>query len=79
MIKIKLGSKGEFVIPKKIRETFGFKEKQNIILTIKEDKIELSPEKGKEVLESWKEIASKEGTNVRNKFIYGDKLYEEVF
>ena len=79
MIKLKIGSKGEIVIPKKIRENLGFKEKQSLILKIKEDKIELYPEKGKEILEKWKLRALNEGVDVRRKFGYGDKLYKEGF
>ncbi|MEK6857655.1 MAG: hypothetical protein AABX39_03645 [Nanoarchaeota archaeon] len=35
--------------------------------------------KKKDILKRWEEIAKKTNANVSRDFIYGDKLYEEVF
>ena len=77
MLKLKLGVKGELVIPKKIRDSLGFKD--NVILTIHKNKIELAPENGEEILNKWEKFAKEHGVDVTKELIYGDKLYEEVF
>ena len=79
MIKLKVGSKGEIVIPKKIRESLGFRVNHDIILNVYDDKVELFAEDGKNILQKWKERASKIGTDVKKNYIYGDRLYEDVF
>jgi len=35
--------------------------------------------KRRDILKSWENISKKDGGNVSKEFIYGDKLYEEIF
>ncbi|MCP8308374.1 MAG: AbrB/MazE/SpoVT family DNA-binding domain-containing protein [archaeon] len=77
-IKVKLGSKGQLVIPKVIRESLGLTENIVLILEVKDKKIEIRPLE-EDVLEKWEEIAKREGVDVSKEILYGDKLYEEVF
>ena len=77
-IKVKLGSKGQLVIPKVIRESLGLTENIVLVLEVKDKKIEISPLE-EDVLEKWEEIAKREGVDVSKEILYGDKLYEEVF
>ncbi|MCP8314595.1 MAG: AbrB/MazE/SpoVT family DNA-binding domain-containing protein [archaeon] len=77
-IKVKLGSKGQLVIPKVIRESLGLTENIVLVLEVKDKKIEIRPLE-EDVLEKWEEIAKREGVDVSKEILYGDKLYEEVF
>ena len=78
MLKLKLGSKGELIIPKKVREQLGLIRNKTIILEVKEKSAEIRAA-SEDLLKRWEETAKKEGTDVSKNFIYGDKLYEEVF
>ena len=78
MLKLKLGSKGELIIPKKIREQLGLTGNNTIILDVKEKSAEIRAASD-DLVKRWEETARKEGANVSKNFIYGDKLYEEVF
>lgn len=77
-IKVKLGSKGQLVIPKVIRESLGLTENIILILEVKDKKIEIRPLE-EDVLDKWEDIAKREGVDVSKEILYGDKLYEEVF
>ncbi|MBI2451499.1 AbrB/MazE/SpoVT family DNA-binding domain-containing protein [Candidatus Pacearchaeota archaeon] len=77
--KIKLGERGQVVIPKIIRESLGMTKNKTIIIEIENKSIKLTTSEKSDILKSWKEIAEKEGTNISKKFIYGDRLYEKVF
>jgi len=77
IIQVKIGSKGEIVIPKKIRETMGLERNKKVILELKDKEITLKSA-GEDIAKLWEEIATKEKVNT-SKWIYGDKLYEEVF
>ena len=79
MMKLRLGAKGEIVIPKKIRDTLGFHRKQEVVLTVKEGKVEIAPARGEDIVQKWAELARKYGKNVSKEVLYGDKLYEEIF
>ncbi len=35
--------------------------------------------KGQEIISSWKKMASREGGNISKDFVYGNRLYEQVF
>ncbi|MGQ9469803.1 MAG: AbrB/MazE/SpoVT family DNA-binding domain-containing protein [Nitrososphaerales archaeon] len=77
-IKVKLGSKGQLVIPKVIRESLGLTENIVLVLEVKDKKIEIRPLE-EDVLEKWEDIAKREGVDVSKEILYGDKLYGEVF
>ena len=79
MLKLKLGTKGEIVIPKKIREHLGLSRDKVVILEVKDNSIEIKPAASEDLVKRWEETAREEGTNVSKNFIYGDKLYEDVF
>mgnify|MGYP000672150721 CR=1 FL=1 len=76
-IKVKLGSKGQLVIPKVIRESLGLIENKFVVLEVKDKSIEIKAlDEG--IVEKWSEISKREGVDVSKDIIYGDRLYEEV-
>jgi len=77
MLKIKIGSKGEIVIPKKIREFIGLSKNREVILEIKEKCVVIKPNQ-ENILKRLEERANK-NKQKPSKWVYGDKLYEEVF
>lgn len=77
-IKVKLGAKGQLVIPKVIRESLGLTENKIIILEVKDKTIEIKA-LDEEIPEKWRAIAEKEGLDVTNSLLYGDRLYEQIF
>ncbi|MEM4251018.1 MAG: AbrB/MazE/SpoVT family DNA-binding domain-containing protein, partial [Candidatus Bathyarchaeia archaeon] len=77
--KIKLGEKGQLVIPKVARENVGLHERGYAVIEVKERSLEIKPIAKKDVVKEWKGIAARHGGDLsRMKFIYGDRLYEEV-
>lgn len=77
-VKIKVGSRGQLVIPKVIRESLGFSGNKYIILEVKDKTLEIKTlDDG--IVNKWKEIAEREGLDVSKELVYGDRLYEEVF
>jgi len=76
---VKLGERGQLVIPKVIRESLGLVENRMVILEVKDKVIEIKPFSAEEIVERWEKMSEKEGGDVSKDFIYGDKLYEEVF
>jgi AbrB family looped-hinge helix DNA binding protein len=77
-VKIKVGSKGQVVIPKIIRESIGIKEEGEVVMEVKEKSIEIRPLPKEDLVETWRERANKHGDDV-SQWIYGDHLYEEIF
>jgi len=77
-IKVKLGEKGQLVIPKVIRESLGLIANKEVVLEVKEKSLEMKP-LDEEVPEKWRAIARAEGVDVTKNLLYGDKLYERVF
>jgi len=77
MMQLKLGAKGELVIPKKIREHLGLVKNKIVVLNVKDKTIEITSPKH-DVLQACEERARKYNLNKKD-IIYGDKLYEEVF
>ena len=77
MMKLKLGSKGEIVIPKKIREQLGLSKESTIILEVKEKSLILKAS-SEDIVKKWEERAKKHDYKV-SEWTYGDKLYEEIF
>jgi AbrB family looped-hinge helix DNA binding protein len=78
--KVRLGSKGQLVIPKIVRDSVGLRENKGALLEVKEGVVEIRPLDGEELVAKSKERAKKHGGDIRKLgWIYGDKLYEEVF
>jgi AbrB family looped-hinge helix DNA binding protein len=77
-IKVKLGSKGQVVIPKIIRDSVGLVENEPAIMEVKGGVVEIRPIKDIDVIKKWEEKARKDKVNV-SKWIYGDKLYKSEF
>jgi len=78
-IKVKLGDKGQLVIPKVVRESIGLKENGSALLEVKEKVIEIRPLSSEDLLERSRERAKKYGGDIRKQgWVYGDKIYEEV-
>jgi len=78
-LKTKMGMRGQLVIPKMIRESLGIVENKTILLEVDNKTVRLIPVESQDILSAWEEIAKKEGGNISKEFVYGDKLYEEVF
>lgn len=79
-IKVKLGDKGQLVIPKVVRESVGLKENGSALLEVKENVIEIKPLSHEDLTQRSRDRAKKYGGDVRKMgWVYGDKLYEEVF
>ncbi|MEM2897495.1 MAG: AbrB/MazE/SpoVT family DNA-binding domain-containing protein [Candidatus Bathyarchaeia archaeon] len=79
-IKVKLGEKGQLVIPKVVRESVGLRTNSQAILEVKEKKIEIMPFPEENLVDKARNRAKKYGGDLRKLgWIYGDKLYEEVF
>lgn len=79
MMQLKIGSKGEIVIPKKIREAIGLVRNRNIILEVENDTIKIRTlRKETDIIKKWETSAKKYNIDPK-KIIYGDKLYEGVF
>ena len=79
-IKVKLGEKGQILIPKIIRESVGLRENRPAILEVKEKKIEIRAFPEEDLVKKARERAQKYGGDLRKLgWVYGDKLYEEVF
>lgn len=77
MLKLKLGTKGELIIPKKIRDQLGLSRDRTIILDVKEKSAEIKVAT-EDLIQKWEERAKKHSLDV-SKWIHGDKLYEDVF
>ena len=78
IIKVKLGGKGQLVIPKVVRESVGLLENKPALLEVKDKKIEIKPVLEGDPAAEAGEIAKKYGGDI-SKWIYGDRLYEEEF
>ncbi len=79
MMQLNIGSKGEIVIPKKIREQFGLVKQRKVMLEIKDKIICIHPSFGEEdTIKKCEERAKKYNLKASD-LIYGDKLYEEIF
>ena len=78
MLQLKLGAKGEIVIPKKIREHLGLTRDRPVILEIHEKSIELRSTTTANIAEKWEERARRSKVKV-SQWVYGDDLYEEGF
>jgi len=77
-IKVKLGDKGQLVIPKVVRESIGLVENSIIVLDVKDKAIEIKALDAN-VPQKWQAVAEREGLDVTKRLVYGDKLYQQVF
>ena len=75
MIKLKVGTHGEILIPKKIRESLGIKEKGNVLIEIKRRSVIVKVPRSEDIAQKWKS-ADKHDVS---KWKIGSDLYEEVF
>ncbi|MBI2126702.1 MAG: AbrB/MazE/SpoVT family DNA-binding domain-containing protein [Thaumarchaeota archaeon] len=78
IIRVKLGDKGQVVIPKVVRESVGLSRNGLAIVEVKEKEIAIRPLKVENIVEDMRERAKRYGIDV-SKLVYGDKLYEEEF
>ncbi|MDI6640408.1 MAG: AbrB/MazE/SpoVT family DNA-binding domain-containing protein [Methanocellales archaeon] len=78
VIKSKVGSRGQIVIPKIVRENLGMIEGSGIIIEMVDDEIRIKSTK-RDILSRWSRIADDEGMDVKKEIKYGDRLYEEIF
>ncbi len=76
--KVRIGSKGQLVIPKIIRDSLGLVENRYVALEVKDKCVEIKLIQ-EDFMKRWDELRQKEGLDVTKKMIYGDKLYGEVF
>jgi AbrB family looped-hinge helix DNA binding protein len=78
-IKVKLGNKGQLVIPKVVRERLGLKENADALLEVKENLIEIRPLPSGDLVQRSRERAKKYGGDIKKQgWVYGDRLYEKV-
>ncbi len=76
-IDVRVGKRGEVVIPAFIRKMLKLKPGEQLAVTAAENKIEFLLKRG-DVVKTFLETANK--ANVKpEKMIYGDKLYEKEF
>lgn len=76
--KVRMGSKGQLVIPKIIRNSLGLTENSYVTLEVKDKCVEIKLLQ-EDFTKKWDDLRQKEGLDVSKKMVYGDKLYEEVF
>ncbi|MFQ5406027.1 MAG: AbrB/MazE/SpoVT family DNA-binding domain-containing protein [Candidatus Micrarchaeia archaeon] len=78
-IFLKVGPKGQVVIPKVIRESLGIVENKTIVLTVKDKSVQIKASEGSLLVEKWEKQAKSLRLNVSKNWVHGDKLYEEEF
>lgn len=78
IIKVKLGDKGQLVIPKVVRESIGLDASQPALLEVKDKFVELRPLPSGDIVKMAADRAKKHGGDV-SKWVYGDLLYEREF
>ncbi len=76
--KVRIGSKGQLVIPKIIRDSLGLTENSCVTLEVKDKCVEIKLLQ-EDFVKKWDDLRQKEGLDVSKKMIYGDDLYQEVF
>lgn len=76
-LKMKVGPKGQIVIPKPIREKLGIKPNDIILLDIERDRIVVE-KVTEDPLKAIFEFSQKFGRK-SSEIVWGDELYEEVF
>ncbi|MBI3412880.1 MAG: AbrB/MazE/SpoVT family DNA-binding domain-containing protein [Candidatus Aenigmarchaeota archaeon] len=76
--KVKVGEKGQIVIPKIIRDHLGLVENHEVLLEVRDKILEIKAMPEQDFVKKMEERAKKSGGNV-SKWVYGDKLYKEAF
>ncbi len=76
-LDVKVGKKGEIVIPAQVRKRLNIVPGEELSLTESGNRIEIIP-KQKDVLKRWRKLAEETGL-AEEDLVYGDRLYEEVF
>jgi len=78
-IVVRIGPKGELVIPRSVRESVGLHENVKCVLDVKENAIEIRPLSDELDLVDRANCRAKEhGRDIKKLgWIYGDRLYEE--
>ncbi|MFY3741276.1 MAG: AbrB family looped-hinge helix DNA binding protein [Candidatus Nitrosomirales archaeon] len=76
--KVRVGSKGQLVIPKIVRTSLGLTENSYVSIEVKDKYVEIKPLQ-EDFIARWDELRKKEGLDVTKKMKYGDAMYEEVF
>ena len=71
--KVRVGEKGQIVIPKIIRENLGIIENREVLLEVKEKTLEIKATPEQDLVKKMEERAKKHGGNV-SKWVYGDRL-----
>ena len=74
---VKMGERGQIVIPKLVRESLGITKNKTIIVELEDKTLKLFTLESKDVCQEWEDIAEKEGVDVTKEFVFGDELYEE--
>lgn len=78
-LRVKLGDKGQLVIPKVVRDSVGLKVNRPAILEVKEKSVEIRPFPNEDLVQRARERAKKYGGDLKKLgWVYGDRLYEEV-
>jgi len=75
-LDVKIGKKGEFVIPAVVRKKFGIKPGSSVHMEVDDNRIGLIV-KDPNVVDRIRKLAKE--ANVKGKIIYGDALYEDGF
>jgi len=75
-LKVKVGPKGQIVIPKAIRDKMGISPSETVLIDIEDDKavIEVLPQ---DPLATIRDIVQKFGV-ASSELIWGDRLYQKV-
>ncbi|MBI4144654.1 hypothetical protein HY493_00415 [Candidatus Woesearchaeota archaeon] len=77
MMQLRIGQKGEIVIPKKIREALGLSRDRPVLLEVRDKTIHLRTT-AEDIITQWEAQAKR--INLKPKdLVYGDRLYEDVF
>lgn len=78
-VLIKMGPKGQIVIPKFVRDSLGLLENKPVVLEVLDKKAFLKLSEGEGIVSRWESQAKHAKLDVSKKWVYGDKLYEEGF
>lgn len=77
MMKQTRGQRGELVRPKKVKRALCIAPITEILLTVAEDRLHITPLE-ENIAEKWRKSAIREKTDI-SKWKMGDALYKEVF
>lgn len=75
-MQLKMSSKGEIVIPKKVRDAVGLLPLRAVVLEVKGSAVILHPPRKEGIAKRWAERARRMKLDA-SKWVMGDELYEE--